>query len=131
MNWFIGHGEHVVRAFQVTDRGVQVNRLNRVAGGEVHDVETLCQLKKILKVLTVSRVTRSVEFHEVWRACDRAERHPVTTNVERVVRVARVQLEFARTRFDGLNYKFWVKANTVVGNFRSARFGDQVKCFWK
>ena len=129
MNWLVSHGQHVVRAFQVTDRGVQINRLYWVARSEVHDIEALRELQKVLEVLAVTGMASSVELHEVWRASNRAEGHPVATNVQGVIRVARVQFEFARACFDGLNNKVWVKANTVVGNFCSARFGDQIECF--
>ena len=72
----------------------------------------------------------AVEIHKVWRACNRTERHPIATNVECVVWVSRVQLEFARASLDRFKHHFWVKAHTVVGDFCSG-FGKQVTGFWQ
>ena len=54
----------------------------------------------------------------------------LATNVECVVWVSRVQLEFARASFDRFKHHFWVKAHTVVGDFCSG-FGKQVTGFWQ
>ena len=88
MDCLVGHSEHVVGAFQVTNGGMQVHWLNWVAGSEVNDVEALCQLEQVLEVLTVTRVTGAVKFHEVGWACHGSKRHPIATNVKCVIRVA-------------------------------------------
>jgi hypothetical protein len=110
---------------------VEVDWLHGVSGSEVHNIETLREFQQVLKVLAITSVTCSVKFHVVGWASYGSKRHPISADVESVVWIARVQCEFAWAGLDGLFYERRVKANTVVGDLCSARFGDEFECLGK
>ncbi len=109
---------------------MQINWLNWITSGEVHDVEHLNKFEQILEVLTITSMTSAVKFHKVWWACNRTKCHPVATDIERVVRVSSVQLKFTWACLDCFENHFRVESNSVIGYF-CASFGEQVASFWQ
>ena len=84
----VGVREHVVRAFEVADRGVQVDRFDGVARYEVNDVEYLRKFEQIAEVFARARVAAAFEVDKIWRAGYRSKGHIVAANIESVRGVA-------------------------------------------
>ena len=87
---------------QVPDRRVQVDRLDRVPGEEVDDVEHLRQPDQVLVVRAIADPSAAVRVDHVRGAGDRPEGRPVAADLEVVGRVGRVQRERRRRRPDPL-----------------------------
>ena len=79
-------------------RRVDVDRLDRIAGEEVDDVEHLEQADQVLVVGAVADPPAAIEVGDVGRAGDRPERDPVAADREVVRRVRRVERELRRAR---------------------------------
>ena len=97
----------------VAHRPVQVDRLDRIAADEVHDLERLAQLEQIPEAASIAGSAHAVRADEVGRAADRAEGEVVAADRQRVSRVPRVQLELGWTRHDPLDDHRGVEADTL------------------
>ena len=90
---------HRTSASRWRTAGVEIDRLDRVAGEEVDAVEHLRQPQQVLVVGVVADASPVVDVGHVRRAGDRAERHEVATDLEVVLRIARVERELRRARW--------------------------------
>ena len=96
----VGHGEDVVRGFEVSDRRVDVDRLDRIARHVVDDVEHLRQAEQILEALAVADAAHAVTVDVVGRTGHRAEGHPAPADAQVASGVPAVQSELRRCRGD-------------------------------
>ena len=83
----VGQGQEVVDGVQVADRRVEVDRLDRVAGEEVDDVEHLEQADEVLVVGPVADPPPAVGGEDVGRAGYGAEGDVVAADDQVVLRV--------------------------------------------
>ena len=98
----VGERQHVVDRVEVADRRVDVDRLDRVAGEEVDDVEHLAEPDEVLVVGPVADPPAAVEVVDVRRARHRPEGDPVAADLEVVRRVRGVERERRRRGLDPL-----------------------------
>ena len=115
----VAHREHVVGGLDVADGRVQVHRLDGIAGEKVDDVEHGRQLHEILEVLARAGVTRAIQLDEVGRARHTAECHPVATDTQVVLGVARVHRELAWTGLDRFHHERRVEAHACIGDLHA------------
>jgi len=71
----VGQRQLVVDAVEVADRSVDVDRLDRIAAGEMDAVEILRELHQIAKALAIPWPPAAVEVHGVRWARDVDEEH--------------------------------------------------------
>ena len=110
----VGEGQQVPQRVQMPDRGVDVDRLDRVAGEEVDRVEHLAKPDQVLVVGPVADPPAVVEVRDVGRRGDRPERRPVAADLEVVLRVRGVQRERRGRRPDPLDDHVPVEANALA-----------------
>ena len=65
---FVGQRQLVVDGVEMADGGVDVDRLDRIAAGEMDAVEILRELHEVAKALAVAGAPAAVEVHGVRRA---------------------------------------------------------------
>ena len=75
MRHLVGQRQHVVGRLEVTHRPVQVDRLDRIAADEVHDLEGLAQLEQVPEAVAVAGSTHAVRGRRGWAGC-RPSRRP-------------------------------------------------------
>ena len=92
----VGQRQLLVEAVEVADRGVDVDRLDRVAAGEVDAVEVLRQPDEVAEVLDVADAAAAVEVHGVRRRGDVAEEHVPAADGHPARGVARGHVELRR-----------------------------------
>ena len=85
--------ERVEGGVEVAHGRVEVDRLHRVAGQEVDDVEVLAQAEQVLVVGPVADPAAAVHVGDVGRAGDRTERHGRSADGQAVVGVPGVEAE--------------------------------------
>ena len=84
----------------MADRGVNVDRFDRIAAPEVDRVERLAESDEVLVVALVSRPPPAGAIEGIGRARHRAERDMAPANDETARRVPRMQGEFLRREPD-------------------------------
>ena len=92
---------------------MQIHRLDRVAPGQVDDVVALRQLHQVAKVLLVARAPAAVHVRAVGWAGNLGKNQVLAANVHIALGVARVQGEFGRAGFDGLQDQVAVKTHPL------------------
>ena len=92
----VGQRVDVAQRLEVADVGRDVDRLDRVAAGQVQDVEVLAELEEVLEVGAVARASAAFQVRAVGRARDRREHHVLAADLERARRIAGVHRERAR-----------------------------------
>ena len=99
-------------------RRVQVDRFDRVPGGEVHAVEHLAQAEQVAEVVAGALEALAVEPPDVRRAGDAPEGDVIAADRQGVRRVAGVQAERRRTGGDRLDHHRRIEADPrrVVGH---------------
>ena len=107
----IGEREDVAGGLKVTDRRVEIDRFDRIAGVAVKDVEALGQFQQRPVVLTVTDAPTALAVGVVGSAGDGGERDIVATDHEVVRRIGRVHRELARHRRDQLGDELGVEAD--------------------
>src|SRR5439155_26619705 len=75
MEGLVGQYRHVAQSFEMADRGMDVDRLDRIARNEADAVEMLRKLQKIAVIGMVAGAPAIVEIGAVGRAADGSEGH--------------------------------------------------------
>ena len=100
----VGQREQVEQRLEMTNGGVNVDRLDRVAAPEMDRIETLPEADEVLIVALVAGPASARAVEGIGRARHRAERDVTPADRELARRVARMQDEFlgrkANARFD-------------------------------
>src|SRR3546814_4223903 len=73
----VGHGQDVAQRLQVADRGVDVDRLDRVAAEHVDGVELVAEPDQVLEVPAVADAPAAGEVGDVRGAGDLADHNLV------------------------------------------------------
>ena len=115
MDVLVGQRQHVERGVDVANRGVDVDRLDRIAGDEVDRVEHLAELQQVVEADVVAGAANAVEPDEVRRAGHGAVGHPVAADVQVLLRVPTVQRELGRGGGDPLDDHLLGEANVLPG----------------
>ena len=100
-------------AVEVADRGVDVDRLDRVAAGEVDAVEVLRELHEVAEAFAVAGPPAAVEVHGVRRAGHIDEEHRVAADRHPALGVARRDVELPRRLLDLLHHKGAIHAHAL------------------
>ena len=114
MRHLVGERQQVERRLDVADRPVHIDRLDRVATGEVDHLEHLAQLEQVAEGVASAGAAHAVEADDVGWAADGAEGDVVAADRQGVCRVPRVQLELSRARADQLDDHRRVEADALA-----------------
>ncbi len=96
VEYLVGHRHDIRQAFEVTDRRMDIERLDSITAAQVDDVERLDKLYEIPEIGPVTGTPAAVHVGRIGRAGDRAKCHPVAPDRQRPVRVAGMQRELLR-----------------------------------
>ena len=116
----VGECQQVPQRVEVADRGVDVDRLDRVAGEEMDRVEHLAEPDQVLVVGPVADSPATIEVRDIRRGRNRPERGPVATDLEVVGGVRGVERELRRRGLDPLEDHVPVESD-ALGAFLHAR----------
>ena len=100
VNWLVRQRQHVEQSVEMADRGVDVDRLDRVAGPEMDDVEGLSEADEVLVVAMIPRPAAAGAVGRIGRAPHRAEGDVAAADGEAAGGIARMQGEFSRREPD-------------------------------
>ena len=109
MQRFVREREKVVSGMEMSNRRVDIGRLDRVTAVHVNRIEVLCQFQQVSKVLTVSVPTTRGSVGYERRARHRTEDHVVSADSEIVRRVWGMKCELARRAHDDLGDHLGIK----------------------
>lgn len=76
---------------QVTDRGVNIKRVDGRATCRVNSIDELCKVHKIPSILQRAGPTPTIEVRAVLRVSNPREGYPFTANLDVVLRVSRIK----------------------------------------
>ena len=121
----VGEVQLVVEAVEVAHRGVNIQRLHRVAAGEVDAVEVLGELEEVPVALAVADAPAAVEVRAVGRARHVAEDDVPPADGDPPLRVAGGDGELGRRELHLLHHELAVHAHVGAVRARLAPGGGE------
>src|SRR5271157_6156959 len=97
----------------MADRGMDVDRLDRIAAPEVNHVEGLAESDEVAIILDGARPAAAGAIGGIGRAGDRAEGDMPAADRQIAGGIARVQSEFLRREPDPRFDQRWIESHTL------------------
>ena len=111
MGDLVRQGELFIKTVQMADRGVNVDRLDRIAPGEMDAVEILRQLDEVAKAVHEARDLAPLKIPVIRRRGDIAKDDMLAAHRQGAVGVARGDGEFRRRAAHHLHHEILVHAD--------------------
>ena len=125
MDRLVGQRQRVVRGIEMADRRVDVDRLDRVAGDEVDDLEHLGKADEVLVVGPVAHPAAALQVGDVRGTRDGAEGHPVAADQQVPRRVPGMERERRRRGRDDRRDHRPIEPNALAAGLDACAGGGQ------
>ena len=115
MDRLVGERQHVEQRVEMTDGGMKVDRLDRIAADKMDRIETLSEAYEVLIVARIAGPPPAGAVERIGSARNGAESDVAPANQEIARRIARVQLELPRREADVRLGEIGIEANAARG----------------